>query len=64
MVTQIQHFYFFSLETTSPIEAEFHVKPPLDRWMKIYSNVLGHMTNMAAMPTYGENLKKSFSQEP
>ena len=28
--------------------------------MKIYTNELGHMTNMAAMPIYGINLKKSF----
>ena len=27
-------------------------------------NELGHMTNMAAMPFYGKNLKKSSSQEP
>ena len=27
--------------------------------MKIYTNELGHMTNMAAMPIYGKNLKKS-----
>ena len=32
--------------------------------MKIYTNELGHMTNMAALPTYGKKLKKSFSQEP
>ena len=32
--------------------------------MKIYTNELGHMTNMAAMPIYGKNLKKSSSQEP
>ena len=31
--------------------------------MKIYTNELGHMTNMAAMPIYGKKLKKSFSQE-
>ena len=31
--------------------------------MKIYTNKLGHMTNMAAMPipVYGKNLKKSSS---
>ena len=27
--------------------------------MKINTNVLGHMTNMAAMPIYGKNLEKS-----
>ena len=27
--------------------------------MKIYTNELGHMTNMAAMPIYGKNLKKN-----
>ena len=32
--------------------------------MKIYTNDLDHMTNMAAMPIYGKNLKKSSSSEP
>ena len=32
--------------------------------MKIYANELSHMTNMAAMPIYGENLKKSSTPEP
>ena len=32
--------------------------------MKIYTNKLGHMTNMAATPIFGKNLKKSFSPEP
>ena len=27
--------------------------------MKIYTNELSHITNMAAMPIYGKNLKKS-----
>ena len=27
--------------------------------MKIYTNELGHMTNMAAMPIYGKNFKKN-----
>ena len=31
--------------------------------MKIYTNELGHMTNMATMPVYGEKLKKSTSPE-
>ena len=32
--------------------------------MKIYTNKLGHMTSMAAMPIHGKNLKKSSSPEP
>ena len=32
--------------------------------MKIYTNELGHMTNMAAMPIYIKNLKKSSAPEP
>ena len=32
--------------------------------MKIYTNGLGQITNMAAMPIYGKNLKKSSSLEP
>ena len=31
--------------------------------MKINTNELGHMTNMAAMPIYGKNLKKLFFQK-
>ena len=32
--------------------------------MKIYTNELGHTTNMVAMPLNGKNLKKSSSLEP
>ena len=32
--------------------------------MKIYTNELGHMTNMAAMFIYGKNLKIFSSPEP
>ena len=32
--------------------------------MKIFTNELSHMTNMAAVPIYGKNLKKSSSPEP
>ena len=32
--------------------------------MKITTNELGHMTNMAALPIYSKNLKKSSSLEP
>ena len=31
--------------------------------MKIYTNQLGLKTNMATMPLYGKNLKKSTSPE-
>ena len=30
--------------------------------MKIYTNELGHMTNMAAMPIYGKNFKNLLLQ--
>ena len=32
--------------------------------MKIFTDELGHMTNMAAMPLFGKNPKKSSSPEP
>ena len=32
--------------------------------MKFYTNELGHLTNMAAMPIYGKKLEKSSSPEP
>ena len=54
---------FFSIETSKPVEAKYHVEPPWDRGMKVYSNGLSYMTNMATMPIYGKNLKKSSSLE-
>ena len=53
---------FFSLETARPIEAKFHVDPPLEGGIKVCSNGPGHKTNMAAMPICGKNLKKSSLQ--
>ena len=50
----------FSTETTGPIATKFHIQPS---GKKNCSNGLGHMTNMAAMPVYGKNLKKT-SPEP
>ena len=41
------------------MKAKFHVEPPWDEGMKDSSNGPGHVTNMAAMPIYGKNLKKS-----
>ena len=32
--------------------------------MKIYTNEMGLITNMAAMPIYGKNLKKNSAPEP
>ena len=54
---------FFS-ETTGPIATKFYIQPPDPLGKKICSNGLGHMTNMAAMPICGKNLKKSSSPEP
>ena len=54
----------FSLETSWPIEAEFHVEPPWDWRTKICSSGPSHMTNMTAMLIYSKNLKKSSSLEP
>ena len=50
----------FSSETTGPIDTKFHIQPPGPLGKKNCSNGLGHMTNMAAMPIYGKNLKKIF----
>ena len=54
---------FFS-ESTGPIATKFHIQPPGPLGKKSCSNGLGHMTNMAPMPIYGKNLKKSSSPEP
>ena len=43
---------------------KFYIQPPGPLGKTICSNGLDHMTNMAAMPIYGKNLKKSSSPEP
>ena len=55
---------FFFLETAKPIEAKVQMEPPWDRETKVCSNGPDHMTNMAAMPIFDKNLKKSSSGEP
>ena len=63
-VIQIQHLKTsFSLETAKLIEAKFHMEPPWDGGTKVYWNGRGHMTNMATMPIYGKNIRKSTSRE-
>ena len=56
----------FSSETTGPIATKFHIQPPGPLGKKSCSDGQGHMTmtNMAAMPIYGKNLKKKTSPEP
>ena len=44
----------FSSKTTGPIATKFHIQPPRTLGKKSCSNCLGHMTNMAATPIYGE----------
>ena len=51
-------------ETTGPTAAKFYLQSPGRSETKTCLNGLGHMTNMATMPTYGKNLKKSSSLEP
>ena len=47
---------FFSSITIEPIEAKFHVALPWDRGMKVFSNGLGHMTKMVAIPIFVKNI--------
>ena len=43
-----------SPETAWPIKAKFYVEHPWEGVTKVYINVPGHMTKMAAMPIYGK----------
>ena len=54
----------FTSVTTGPIATKCHIQPPGTLGNKSCSNGLGHMTNMAAMPIYGKNIKKSSAPEP
>ena len=54
----------FKVKTVGRFGTKAHMKAKGRMRMKIYTNELGHVTNMAAMPIYGKNLKNSSSQEP
>ena len=53
----------FSQKQLGDLEPKFIWKLE-GEYVKNYTNELGHRTNMAAMPIYGKNLKKSSSPEP
>ena len=54
----------FSQKTVGQFGTKVHMKAWGGIGIKIYINELGHITNMATMPIYGKNLKKSSSPEP
>ena len=54
----------FSEKTVGQFGTKVHMKVLGGIGMKIYTIELSHMTNMAAMPIYGKNIKKSSSPEP
>ena len=60
---RFQSLNLFLAETVG----RFGTKAPMKAYgrmeMKIYTNELGHMTNMATMPIYGKNLKKLLLQK-
>ena len=54
----------FSSETTGQISVKFHTQHSGNGILKICSDDLGLMPNMATMPIFDKNLKKSSSPEP
>ena len=48
----------FSSETTWPFSFKFHLQPPGKGGKKVYTFGPSHMIKLAAIPTYGKNLKK------
>ena len=46
----------FFQETVCLFETKFPMKAYGSTGMEIYTNELGHMTKVASMPVYGENL--------
>ena len=59
---KFQSINFFFTETVGLFEIKAHMKVNLRMGMKLYTNELGHMTNMATMPIYGKNLKNLLLQ--
>ena len=63
-VTQISKLKLVFRRNSWAFGTKIHMKAWRRIGMKIYTNELGHMTNMAAMPINGKNHKKSSSPEP
>ena len=62
------HVYYHNIQTSSPLKPlgeskpNFYVKHLRNRGINVYINYLVHMTKMAAMPIYGKNPSKIFSE--
>ena len=61
VVASIYQNIVFS-ETIGPIELKFDMKTPYNKFAKIYTNCIGHLTKMADMSIYGKNPLKIFSR--
>ena len=63
-VTQILKLNLFFSKTVGWFGTKVHMKAWGRIGIKIYTNELGHMANMATMPICGNNLKQSSSPKP
>ena len=63
-VTQISMLKLIFSKSVLRFGTKAHMKAWGRKGMKIYTNELGHMTNIAAMPIYGKYLKKYSPREP
>ena len=48
----LEKVFVFFTETVGSFKTKFHMKAYGNAGMNIYTNELGHMTKMAAMPIY------------
>ena len=60
---RFQSKYLLFTETVGQFGTKIHMKAEVRMGMIIYTNELGRITNMATMPIYGKNRKKSSSLE-
>ena len=63
-VIQISMLKLVFLKNSWAFGTKIHMKAWGKKGIIIYTDEMGHMTNMATMPIYGKNLKKSSSSEP
>ena len=61
---RLQSLNLFFSKTVGRFGTKIHIKALGRKKINKYTNELGHMHNMAAMPIYGKNLKRSSSPEP
>ena len=63
MSLRFQSYYLLYTDSVGRFGTKIHTKAEVRMGMIIFTNELGHKTNMATMPIYGKSHEKASSPE-